>query len=523
VAAKRGYFFAVLTLAITAQVAATQDAVDWQARFQEKLAELREQGEPVTMEEVLARRPQIPDDENSALVFLKAFAAQEAVGFALQGGPAIENGFPPEVGMRHSDAALQVVRASVKADAEALRLIHEAARLPHGTYPITPTPNPFDINMANLGKLRNAARLCLREASVAAHKGDGAAAADSLRAVRRLSASIGDRTLLIEALVRMAVDSVLCDGIEKTLGLCQMPAESVKMLAHELALEEGELSLVEPMRTERAAGCQFLMIQPQSPMAGLNPLGALSAAARARSGVEYLDAMREFVEIAGRPDRERLALARELGARIENTTPKSSVAAMLLPALSRVFEGEVIARTRLKVARTALAVEQYRLKSGAWPKTLDALVPDVLDAIPQDPFVENPVRYDRDATGAVVSSQAADIAFHLLDPARRGAREWQPQDNPGLTMLHAAAQSGNKQMAERLLEEGSEVDARDAAGRTALHLAAEAGRREIAELLLQHGADVNATDLQGHTPTGLAVEAGHAGLADFLREHGGIE
>ena len=59
------------------------------------------------------------------------------------------------------------------------------------------------------------------------------------------------------------------------------------------------------------------------------------------------------------------------------------------------------------------------------------------------------------------------------------------------------------------------VTVRDADGATALHYAAENGDRESVEMLLEAGADINARDSRFHaTPAGWAIE--------YLREHGAL-
>jgi ankyrin repeat protein len=54
-------------------------------------------------------------------------------------------------------------------------------------------------------------------------------------------------------------------------------------------------------------------------------------------------------------------------------------------------------------------------------------------------------------------------------------------------------------------------------GRTLLHVAAEAGQRTTALLLVQLGADRAAPDPSGRTAAELAAAAGHAALAESLR------
>jgi ankyrin repeat protein len=47
------------------------------------------------------------------------------------------------------------------------------------------------------------------------------------------------------------------------------------------------------------------------------------------------------------------------------------------------------------------------------------------------------------------------------------------------------------------------------------------GQTEIAELLITNGADVNARDNVGKTPIDWAIEYDETEIADLLRKHGG--
>ena len=63
---------------------------------------------------------------------------------------------------------------------------------------------------------------------------------------------------------------------------------------------------------------------------------------------------------------------------------------------------------RLRAARTALAVERYRLAHGQLPESLGALVPEFLDEVPVDPFGDGPVKYKRLENGFMVYSIGVD-------------------------------------------------------------------------------------------------------------------
>ena len=134
-----------------------------------------------------------------------------------------------------------------------------------------------------------------------------------------------------------------------------------------------------------------------------------------------------------------------------------------------------------------------------WETGIDVPDDELLVRLPQGTSVYD---YDSDVLRVVGSSTVT----HL-----------RPQ-----TLLRAA-RDGNLQEVERLLAQGTDVNAQDDQRRTPLHLAAEAGHRAVVEALIEAGADANATDFNGHTATGLASGAGHDAVADLLREHGGVE
>jgi hypothetical protein len=69
--------------------------------------------------------------------------------------------------------------------------------------------------------------------------------------------------------------------------------------------------------------------------------------------------------------------------------------ALALPSISNVAYRAASTQTGLDEARTALALERFRLTHGDLPASLDALVPQYLDAVPVDVLTAQPLHYRR--------------------------------------------------------------------------------------------------------------------------------
>jgi len=95
------------------------------------------------------------------------------------------------------------------------------------------------------------------------------------------------------------------------------------------------------------------------------------------------------------------------------------------------------------------------------------------------------------------------------------------RNSMGRFPLEMAAQTGQVEIVQFLLEKGADVNL-NRGGATALHMAAlYGGKPELITLLLKNGADINARTEDGNTPLNLAVIGKQGEIAELLLDKGG--
>ena len=101
-----------------------------------------------------------------------------------------------------------------------------------------------------------------------------------------------------------------------------------------------------------------------------------------------------------------------------------------LPVIEAIFAGhtndvetEAVCLARLRIATTAVALEQFRASHGSsYPGSLSELAPAVLRAVPADPFNGQPLHYKPDGTGYTlcgnVAGKSDSVTFSVVAPPK---------------------------------------------------------------------------------------------------------
>jgi ankyrin repeat protein len=87
--------------------------------------------------------------------------------------------------------------------------------------------------------------------------------------------------------------------------------------------------------------------------------------------------------------------------------------------------------------------------------------------------------------------------------------------------FYIACRNGRVNEAERLLEQGAQINFRGHCGAPGLHWAAINGHRSMVEFLVHHGADMHINDAEFNSDAlGWAAEAEHMAIVEFLMSRG---
>jgi hypothetical protein len=172
-------------------------------------------------------------------------------------------------------------------------------------------------------------------------------------------------------------------------------------------------------------------------------------------------------------------------------------------------------------------MRKYKLSDEGLESLFQKLEKYRLSRPPDKPRKESPrgTHAATGRTGAQVRPGALiEASLHgRLDTVRKlldQGTDVNARGDTGATALMMACWWGHIDIVKLLLERGADVNAKGLDGYTALMEAARYGRLEIAELLLERGAHVNSRNAIGKTARSFAKEKGHTQLEELLLDYG---
>ena len=390
------------------------------ARLAARVKAMRDAGEPTTMVELAKTYPDPPKGQNAAPLFNQAFKLMKERGdddadhLPIVGTvklPAADDDFPPDM--------LAAIQDYLRGNAAILDLLRKGAERQGCKFDLNFEAGPGML-LPHLSSMRQGARLFALEAIVRTETGKPDAAAESLRTAFRLGHALRREPVLITALVRVACDAIAVGQVQRWASRSAPSPKALLRVEQALRAEADPTFLKQVFLGERCFGMdiyQTYVLKPGGPnitqMMGANDPHAemiLRLVPRAyfkSDMVNYIDLMNTYVDATRKPYPESFVAGGRVGRELEKkftTTPARFyiVSSMIMPALGRVFTVSQRHMAQLDSARTALAALRYKAAHKRLPDTLDALVPDFIEAVPPDPFNGKPLRYRKEAGGFVV-------------------------------------------------------------------------------------------------------------------------
>lgn len=380
-------------------------------------------GEPATVEELKAWYPPVPDAENAALVYEKAYSAAVDRQDLTEMLPFFGLAVLPEPGTAMPEGMRAALAGYVGANGACLRLLHEAAALPRSHYPVD-----FG-NMAVLrhyGDARKATRLLAMEAVLEAEQGRGEKAAASLLAGFAVMKSLeglpcfsaflnccSGYIMLRAACERVVSTTVLTEAELSGLAVAVMAADP--SYAAGRGLVGARCGAVAYFANPKAYLDQVALVLGTPP---LSFFGAATWRAYRWSGLASMD-QRHFnkvflrwKEVREKPLEARISAANALDAEVDALPEWESLITRDLfgeQAVFRLTVTELDALANVRVIGAALAIERFRLAKGSVPDHVEQLVPDFCPRVLADPYTGKPLCCERRESGYCVYSIGKDM------------------------------------------------------------------------------------------------------------------
>jgi hypothetical protein len=386
-------------------------------------------------EELLAARDQPPDADNAAVTVVRIIRSLPPRWHQLwMDQPFDGPGYHPRHRMRDDDyQALKLQLNQVAAHIEAARTLAAKRR---GYIPVDWKIDCFSILLPHTQESRTIATLLGYDIQLRLHEGQADDALKSVQAIIGGGTSIADEPTLISSLVRIAINAIAIDRLQRCLALSEPSPPALVEIQKRVEEEEATNYILPGLRGERAFIHRWLQHVRKDPkmrdnfykmMTGSGRMGGifgtgpgtpqLSTGVTAfddfvnRLGVRFLlrswpeeirqvlEVSTKMVEAAKMPDDQRPEALRDLRDQVQSGT---LLVRMLLPAHDKMVEAQNKVKTAQRAAITALAAERFRRDHGRWPTQAEELVPRYAKRVYQDANTGKPLFWKPETDGLVI-------------------------------------------------------------------------------------------------------------------------
>lgn len=376
---------------------------------------LRQAGYPVNGAE-LERLYRLPSPgENAATTFLRAFQlmvlpnpdATNLPFFGRSQIPALTNALPKAMKPAIADV--------LKKNRSALKILCQDASPLRSRYPIDLKQIP-DIQTPHLTQASSAIKLLLLQALLAAENSDSQQAAQSLVSGFRLAASLEEEPVFISQLMRMALNGLCEDKLERVVNRVSLTDHQLQMLIGAIQAAERSTGLTTAFIGER---CKIIEIcHDETSIRALHEQWSSSdndppQQVLYRDFALCLKLFEDTIIASKQPFPQALESLKKIRALLDNLNEGDmAITSTLIGGSIQGISKHASMLARLRTAHVALAVERFRRANrGTLPISLESLTPQFLPNLPQDPFTGRPIQYRKlsDKAYVIHNSPAQEV------------------------------------------------------------------------------------------------------------------
>jgi len=338
----------------------------------------------------------------------------------------------------------------------AIEELRQASRLPYSRFPLEYTnESPASILLPHLAALKRCSQVLALRAVAELQNGQSEKAFADVRLALYMANSIRTEPFLISHLVRIAILQITLQPIYEGLAEHQWSDEQLVALDAELSkfnflpdyklsmegemgCDDGEIDRLRrhPEQLKNLGGYydEEHRNWPSPSMPG-GLIGRLIPAGWfyqnqfrcVRMMVEFYIPLADLNQGTIFPPAVRRA-GELWHAETKKITPYNILEKILFSGLGNAVKRFAYGQASVDLARTAIALERYRLAHGEYPESLDALAPQFMEKVPHDIIGGQPLHYRRTADPSSQSSDAASGQFVLYSVG------WNETDDGGVVV-----------------------------------------------------------------------------------------
>jgi RNA polymerase sigma factor (sigma-70 family) len=384
--------------------------------------------------------PQTPEELNAW--YVEPPAGQNAATFELQGIQAVQAGGADQIanlpvlgklprsspGTPLPAPVKSALAAFLQRNHDALQFFAQGAQYGQSRYPINLSQGSETI-LPHLAGSKKGMQISEMAAILDADNNNGKQAADDVLMALGLARSLKAEPVLISQLVRVAGVSIAVDGLNQVMNRTALPPESLSELAKAFQDMEDYDSRGEGFNRAmigEAVNHRALLKDRKAIIRLLSTPGTFGLPdEQNRRLLQYVEQAGDLKEEqacmennyqqllsarqAAFPDRLKSVAGMVHQCVTDATGRGLQLNAMLFSGLDAHVRREAINLAILRLAMTAVALEQFRATHNLYPTTLSELTPAGLVATPADPFDGQPLRYRKQGAGYVLYSIGPEL------------------------------------------------------------------------------------------------------------------